>query len=441
MSVCSGEYDFGAALAGQMAFTKDRLTAFLVKAIDQEFNEMQQRLMLDSSIAIERTFGDKQSIQLEQVRTELAGLRADLAESAHSKLSAGLTVEQNGAKRAGKVPLHAAADHTATAQSVASRKAAEDPVPPRRRGAGATARKPTAEEEVARRKIAHEEAQLKMQAEKLEAQRVVQEEVPSNGWSEGETVTQKKSEAYTACMKATEQGLARVTGEEQRCGNDVESPADAEQQRLGSSRGVREPNVECPAADGRALAAQAALHRRDEPQCAQGATQKGARVSKEVAASRAPKEETLQESVTMSTGGARVVAQEAALRTELERAGATKGLNAPVKAMEAHSKLSLKELKAQMCPAHNDGVPSDDGARLWVVVGGEDSGGILVRKEQSLSSTPFVFKLARGTTVEELEVVGNRLHYKRIRGDGPDFGWVNLMNKEKPLLELDDESQ
>ena len=36
--------------------------------------------------------------------------------------------------------------------------------------------------------------------------------------------------------------------------------------------------------------------------------------------------------------------------------------------------------------------------------------------------------------MEELELVGERLHYKLREGTGPADGWVSLKLKEKPLV-------
>jgi len=62
----------------------------------------------------------------------------------------------------------------------------------------------------------------------------------------------------------------------------------------------------------------------------------------------------------------------------------------------------------------------------------------MVRKGESLRSELYPCRLSRGATVMELETVGNRMHYKRIRGDGPDWGWVNITHHEKSLVEHDD---
>ena len=71
----------------------------------------------------------------------------------------------------------------------------------------------------------------------------------------------------------------------------------------------------------------------------------------------------------------------------------------------------------------------------WEVVGGGDKGGILVRSGQGTSSEQLPERLSTGARVEELELVGERLHYKLISGTGPATGWVSTSLKDKPLLQ------
>jgi len=71
----------------------------------------------------------------------------------------------------------------------------------------------------------------------------------------------------------------------------------------------------------------------------------------------------------------------------------------------------------------------------WKVIGGRSSGGIVVRKSEALNSPVLRFKLVPDAKVQVEEVVNSRLHYKRLSGDGPDFGWVSLQANGKMLLE------
>ncbi|OLQ15157.1 hypothetical protein AK812_SmicGene574 [Symbiodinium microadriaticum] len=68
--------------------------------------------------------------------------------------------------------------------------------------------------------------------------------------------------------------------------------------------------------------------------------------------------------------------------------------------------------------------PAGDGKK-WIVVGGKGTGGLVVRTGQSLKSKALGVRLEFGAWLEELALKGNRLHFRRLRGDGPDFGWVS----------------
>lgn len=70
----------------------------------------------------------------------------------------------------------------------------------------------------------------------------------------------------------------------------------------------------------------------------------------------------------------------------------------------------------------------------WEVVGGADKGGILVRQGQALKSEQCEERLSTGALIEELELVGERLHYKLVTGTGPAEGWVSLKISGKDLV-------
>lgn len=74
--------------------------------------------------------------------------------------------------------------------------------------------------------------------------------------------------------------------------------------------------------------------------------------------------------------------------------------------------------------------------KVWVVVGGKDSGGIVVRKEANVSSQQFPQRLGTNATFEQLELKmkGERIKYQKIDGDGPDIGWVSVSLKGNPLV-------
>jgi len=77
-------------------------------------------------------------------------------------------------------------------------------------------------------------------------------------------------------------------------------------------------------------------------------------------------------------------------------------------------------------------------AQLWKVVGGADTGGILVRVGMELESPLEAKRLATGALVKELDSCGDRLRYKRVTGSGPAIGWVSVRTKDRFLLARED---
>lgn len=75
---------------------------------------------------------------------------------------------------------------------------------------------------------------------------------------------------------------------------------------------------------------------------------------------------------------------------------------------------------------------------VWIVVGGRGGAGITARRGQSLKSPELPARLAHGARVEQVELDGDRLRYRKLSGDGPDFGWVSLSYKGGRLLKRDD---
>lgn len=73
-------------------------------------------------------------------------------------------------------------------------------------------------------------------------------------------------------------------------------------------------------------------------------------------------------------------------------------------------------------------------AQQWEVVGGADKGGILVREGQDLKSPATKDRLSTGAIVDEVELKGDRLHYKLVTGTGPATGWASLKITGKDLL-------
>jgi len=80
----------------------------------------------------------------------------------------------------------------------------------------------------------------------------------------------------------------------------------------------------------------------------------------------------------------------------------------------------------------------------WEVIGGSGNGGIVVREGQELKSPQLDKRLETGCLVEQLKLVGERLQYQLLRGDGPKKGWVSLKVSGKallqPLVEVDQEA-
>eukprot|EP00425_Heterocapsa_triquetra_P032078 CAMPEP_0195114808 /NCGR_PEP_ID=MMETSP0448-20130528/107075_1 /TAXON_ID=66468 /ORGANISM="Heterocapsa triquestra, Strain CCMP 448" /LENGTH=363 /DNA_ID=CAMNT_0040151869 /DNA_START=15 /DNA_END=1102 /DNA_ORIENTATION=- len=70
----------------------------------------------------------------------------------------------------------------------------------------------------------------------------------------------------------------------------------------------------------------------------------------------------------------------------------------------------------------------------WEVVGGSDKGGILVRADKGTTSPQLATRLATGAVVEEVQLIGERLHFRKVSGQGPDEGWVSLRITGKDLL-------
>lgn len=79
-----------------------------------------------------------------------------------------------------------------------------------------------------------------------------------------------------------------------------------------------------------------------------------------------------------------------------------------------------------------DGPPA--AGPCWIVVGGVSSGGIVVRRGEG-TKTEELGRVGTGARLLEKELVGERLHYQRLSGDGPAEGWVSLKFKATPLVE------
>mmetsp|Transcript_82602 Transcript_82602/g.143336 ORF Transcript_82602/g.143336 Transcript_82602/m.143336 type:complete len:319 (-) Transcript_82602:15-971(-) len=116
---------------------------------------------------------------------------------------------------------------------------------------------------------------------------------------------------------------------------------------------------------------------------------------------------------------AKAAAEEAAKR---KAAAAAKAAEAPAKG-------------GSRKPTGDLAVPEVPGVTLWKVVGGGDKGGILVRQGLQTSSPQLPDRLSTGAVVEEVELEGERLNYKRLTGTGPEEGWVSLTISGKALVQ------
>lgn len=79
---------------------------------------------------------------------------------------------------------------------------------------------------------------------------------------------------------------------------------------------------------------------------------------------------------------------------------------------------------------------SGDDRQFWRVVGGEKTGGIIVRSDSTYSSEVLAQRLSTGAVINGLELDESltRLRYELVAGDGPSEGWVTLRIKDKELL-------
>jgi len=97
-------------------------------------------------------------------------------------------------------------------------------------------------------------------------------------------------------------------------------------------------------------------------------------------------------------------------------------------------KMARKKASMEKMSKTNKPCMKEEVGRKWTVIGGCKKG-ILVRRGEDLGSAPIQIRLANNSVIEELELVADRLHYRKLVGEGPDFGWVSLTVKGTTLLE------
>lgn len=66
---------------------------------------------------------------------------------------------------------------------------------------------------------------------------------------------------------------------------------------------------------------------------------------------------------------------------------------------------------------------------LWRVRGGRCTGGIVVRNGSSLRAQELPERLATGAILKQIKVTDGRLNYRKVQGNGPDWGWVSIETK------------
>eukprot|EP00811_Abedinium_folium_P003242 NODE_12981_length_1192_cov_12.400939.p1 GENE.NODE_12981_length_1192_cov_12.400939~~NODE_12981_length_1192_cov_12.400939.p1 ORF type:complete len:310 (+),score=76.37 NODE_12981_length_1192_cov_12.400939:99-932(+) len=94
-------------------------------------------------------------------------------------------------------------------------------------------------------------------------------------------------------------------------------------------------------------------------------------------------------------------------------------------------------LHTLLTPAHllvEAVIVAPPGPSVWEVVGGVGKGGIIVRRGLQTTSPLTDARLATGSTIEEIELVGERLCYTLLTGTGPANGWVSLTFQGKDLV-------
>mmetsp|Transcript_48347 Transcript_48347/g.87399 ORF Transcript_48347/g.87399 Transcript_48347/m.87399 type:complete len:883 (-) Transcript_48347:236-2884(-) len=74
-----------------------------------------------------------------------------------------------------------------------------------------------------------------------------------------------------------------------------------------------------------------------------------------------------------------------------------------------------------------------ESSQLWEIVGGAESGGILVREGIDLGSQPKSTRLGVGAIVGEIKLEGERLNYRKLTGSGPQEGWISIALRDKVL--------
>eukprot|EP00930_Biecheleria_cincta_P042051 TRINITY_DN28921_c0_g1_i1.p1 TRINITY_DN28921_c0_g1~~TRINITY_DN28921_c0_g1_i1.p1 ORF type:complete len:722 (-),score=108.87 TRINITY_DN28921_c0_g1_i1:144-2309(-) len=73
---------------------------------------------------------------------------------------------------------------------------------------------------------------------------------------------------------------------------------------------------------------------------------------------------------------------------------------------------------------------------LWLVVGGADKGGIVVREGFDATSPMTADRLSTGAWIRQVEIKGERVSFEKVTGTGPAKGWVSIsLSSGKALIQ------
>lgn len=105
---------------------------------------------------------------------------------------------------------------------------------------------------------------------------------------------------------------------------------------------------------------------------------------------------------------------------------------------KAEAKPAPKAAEAQPAPKEETkpvkAAPPATPAKQWTVIGGADTGGIIVRKGADLKSDALD-RLSTGSVIKEIgRGDAGRIQYQKLSGTGPFTGWISETVKGKPMV-------
>jgi len=108
------------------------------------------------------------------------------------------------------------------------------------------------------------------------------------------------------------------------------------------------------------------------------------------------------------------------MQSQLGEQQQSSSCHAPIKFIDKKLDCTLLQgLEAAPCPP-------EVSVQMWEVIGGAGKGGIIVREDESTSSSQRRDLLETGSLIEEVELKGLRLKYKRRSRSGPTEGWISI---------------